>query len=113
MSSQTQLFPPPLRDSNVSEPLKRWLLTLQYLLPLVTIDTTAGPVVDTLPPAGLNSSTGQSNQNAEIVYRKTSADANTVTINGSADGPIVLTSNAGAASRARFKSNGTSWYVVG
>lgn len=113
MPTQTQLFPPPLRDSELPLPLQKYLFTLQNLLPLVTLDTTGGNVAIALPAAGLNSTTGQSNQNMEIIYRKTSADGNTVTISGSPDGAQVLTSNTGAASRVRFKSDGTSWWVVG
>ena len=119
-TSQTQLFPPPIRTNAVDSkgylaiPLRQWLFTLQNLLPLVTVDTTAGDAVLALPAAGLNSTTGQSNQNMEITYRKISADANTVTITGSADGPQVLTTgDASATSRVRFKSDGTSWRVVG
>jgi hypothetical protein len=112
-STQTVLFPPPTRGSNVQAPLQGWLLTLQNLHPLVTIDTTAGNVVIDLPPAGLNTSTGQSNQNQEITFRKTSPDANTVTINGAEDGPQVLTTNTGTTSRVRFKSDGTDYWVTG
>lgn len=104
--AQTNLFPPTA--------VQKYLLTLQMLLPLVKVDTTGGNVVIALPPAGLNSSTGQSNQNQEITYRKTSADANTVTLTGSADGAVVLTAGDGsAASRVKFKSDGTSWWRVG
>lgn len=104
--AQTNLFPPTA--------VQKYLLTLQMLLPLVKVDTTAGNVVIALPPAGLNGSTGQSNQNQEITYRKTSADANTVTVTGSADGAVVLTAGDGsAASRVKFKSDGTSWWRVG
>jgi hypothetical protein len=119
MSSQTQLYPPPTRSAAVDDkgfiakPFRQWLFTVQNLLPLVTVNTAAGNVVIALPPAGLNNTTGESNQNSEIVYRKTSSDANTVTITGSPDGSQVLTSNVGAASRVRFKSDGTSWWVVG
>lgn len=113
MSNQTNLFPPPLRGSSLPDALQKYLITLQMLLPLVTVDTTGGSVVIPLPPAGLNVATGQSNQNMEITYRKTSADANTVTITGSADGAQVLTSNIGAASRVRLKSDGYRWWVTG
>lgn len=120
MSTQTQLFPPPTRtnavDSNgfLAVPLRQWLFSLQYLLPLVTVDTSGGNVVIALPPAGLNSSTGQSSQNMEITYRKITPDANTVTITGSVDGGVVLTTGDGAyTSRVKFKSDGTNWWVTG
>ena len=74
------------------------------------MDTTAAPVTIALPPAGLNSSTGQSNQNQEIIYLKASADANTWTITGALTGDIVLTTQY---SGVRFKSDGTNWYKVG
>lgn len=110
---KTILFDPPVRKSNIEEPVKKYLFTLQNLLPLNTVDTTAGNVALDLPPAGLNNSTGQSNQNQEITFRKTSSDGNTVTINGSADGPQVLSTNTGATSRVKFKSDGTDWWVTG
>lgn len=121
MSTQTQLFPPPTRTNAVDSkgflavPLRQWLFTLQSLLPLVTVDTSLGNAVIALPPAGEQStSSGQSNQNMEIIYRKITTDANTVTITGSADGDVVLTTgDLTATSRARFKSDGTNWWVVG
>ncbi len=120
MSTQTVLFPPPTRSNAVDDkgflaiPLRQWLFTVQMIAPLTVVDTSAGDVVIDLPPAGLTGSTGQSNQNQELIYRKITTDANTVTINGSADGTIVLTTgDATATSRARFKSDGTSWWVVG
>lgn len=119
-SQQTQLFPPPTRTNAVDDkgflaiPLRQWLFTIQNLLPLITVDTSAGDEIIVLPAAGLSGTTGQSNQNMEIVFRKISGDANTVTINGSADGPVILTTgDKSATSRARFKSDGTSWWVVG
>lgn len=119
-TQQTTLFPPPTRAAAVDQKgflgisFRQWLFTLQMLLPFVAVDTSLGNVVISLPPAGLNNSTGQSNQNQEIIYRKITGDANTVTVNGSADGPVVLTTgDATATSRARFKSDGTSWWVVG
>jgi hypothetical protein len=103
---QTTLFPPAFRDSKLAPTEQRYLFTLQRQLPLVEIDTSGGNVVIALPPAGLNSTTGESNQNQEIIYVKTSADANTVTINGALSGTVVLTMQYEAA---RFKSNATSW----
>jgi hypothetical protein len=118
--TQTQLFPPPTLPAAVDDegflgiPLRQWLFTVQYLLPLVTVDTSGGDVTIQLPAAGLSGSTGQSNQNMEITYRKITHDARVVIINGSADGPVILsTGDKSASSRARFKSDGTSWWVVG
>ena len=119
-TTQTQLFPPPTRSQAVDDqgflavPLRQWLFTLQNLLPLRVVDTTNGNYAESPPPAGLNTATGQSNQNMEIIYRKITTDANTVTITGSADGDVVLTTgDLTATSRARFKSDGTNWWVVG
>jgi|ERR1051326_4117160 hypothetical protein len=114
--TQTQLFPPPTRSAAVDDkgflgiPFRQWLFTLQMLLPLVVVDTTAGNVAITPPPAGLNSSTGQSNQNMEITYVKSSADANTVTLNGVEGGPFVL---AAQYDFLKIKSDGTSWWRTG
>lgn len=109
--STTTLFPPPLRDSDLPKPLQNYLFTLQMLHPLVEVDTSAGPVVIALPNPGLdNSKTGQSNQNQELIYIKTTADVNTVTITGGAAGPVTL---IGQYDIARYKSNATKWYRVG
>jgi hypothetical protein len=93
--------------------MRYWELETQQAAPLITVDTTDGDEVIALPPAGLASSTGQTNQNRELTYRKTSPDVNTVKITGSPDGDQILTSNGGAASRVRFKSDATDWWVVG
>lgn len=108
-SMQTQLQPPPLRASTLPEGMQRYMLTLASQLPLRTIDTSGGAYAENLPPAGLNSSTGQSNQNQEIIYLKTSADANVFTVNGGAGGAQTLKSRLDAL---RFKSDGSSWYLV-
>jgi glucose dehydrogenase len=112
---QTTLFPPPVRDSSISDPQRKYLFSLQNLHPLVEVDTSAGNVVIALPNAGLtNSQTGQSNQNQEITYVKTSADGNTVTLTGAIGGNQVLTTQSpNAGSCVRFKSNATGWYLVG
>lgn len=109
-TTETTLFQPPLRDSVLSQPEQKYLFTLQHKDPLRIGDTSAGPYSEALPPAGLNSTTGQSNQNQEIIYVKGSADANNWTITGAISGPVVL---AAQFDRARFKSNGTDWYRVG
>lgn len=103
---QTTLFPPPLRGADLPAPLEKFLLTLQMLTPMVEADTTAGNIVVALPAAGLNTTTGQSNQNQEIIYTKTSADANTLTITGAASGTVILGAQFAVA---RFKSNGSVW----
>jgi hypothetical protein len=115
----TQLIPPPVQskavksDGTVAEPLRQYLFTLERSLQLTKVDTTGGAAVIALPAAGLDSTTGESAQGSELIYRKISPDANTVTITGSADGTQVLTSNVGAASRVRFASDGSEWLVVG
>lgn len=112
-SKQTQLFPPPTRSHAVDDkgylavPLRQWLFTVQNLLPLRVGDTSGGPITEALPPAGLNSTTGQSNQNQEILYIKSSADANAWTITGAITGTVALTAQYAVA---RFKSDGTNWW---
>lgn len=108
-TSQTQLFPPPIRASNLSDSDMKYLFTLQYQLPLRKGDSSGGPYSEALPPAGLNTTTGQSNQNQEIIYIKTSADGNGWTITGAITGSVTLT---GQYDVARFKSDGTNWYSV-
>ncbi len=103
------LYPPPLRGTKMSVPEQHYMLSLQHLLPLYIIDTTAGNLVLALPPAGLNSSTGQSNQNQEISYIKRSTDANTATIEGAQFGAVVLFAQG---DKARFKSDGTVWWPI-
>lgn len=112
-TTQTQLPQPTRRGSSLSDTDYNWLLLVQSLLPLVVVDTTDGDVVIPLPDPGVEAS-GQTAQNMEITYRKISLDANTVTITGSADGPVVLTAGDGsAASRVKFKSDATSWWISG
>ncbi len=106
--TRTDLFEP----KNISQELQPYFRALQRRNPMIEADTTEGPEVYVLPQAGLNPGTGVSNQNAEYVVIKTSADINTATIQGAAGGDVVLTANSGAGSVARFKSNGTVWYQV-
>lgn len=80
------------------------------MAPLLIVDTSAGPYAESLPPAGLNSTTGQSNQNQEITYIKSSADANVFTLNGAQGGPYTLTARY---SLMKFKSDGTVWWKSG
>lgn len=106
---------PPLRGSELPDVIQQWLLAQQTLLPLIVFDTTAGPETFALPNAGLdNSQTGQTAQNQELIFVKASADGNTVTITGAVGGNQVLTAQSpNAGSCVRFKSDATSWYVVG
>lgn len=109
-TTQTDMRVPPLRDTDLDRVIQQWLLAVGKHQPLITVDTTAGNEVETLPPAGLSAAaTGETNLNVDISYVKTSADANTVTINGAASGAVVL---AAQWDHATFKSDGTSWYRV-
>jgi hypothetical protein len=108
------LFPPPLRDSGMPKPLQEYLFTLQRRLLLWKIDTAAGPYSEALPPAGLNSTTGQSNQNQEIVLKKISADANVYTFTAGPgaifpEGPRTLVFQYDSF---RVKSDGTNWWLL-
>jgi hypothetical protein len=105
-TTQTQLFPPPVRDSNVQKPLVNWFFTLQNLLPLVVVDTSANDITEAVPFAG-NDASGQSNQNMEITYVKRSADANTFTLTGVEGGDIVISAQYATF---KIKSDGTSWW---
>lgn len=108
---QTTLFPPPVRDTSISDALRKYLFSLQMLGPLNIVDTTLAPEVIALPQPGLTSSqTGQSNQNQELIFIKGSADANTVQITGAISGTVILTKQYDVA---RFKSDATSWWVAG
>jgi hypothetical protein len=109
-STQTDMRVPPLRDTSLDKVIQQWLLAMAKHQPLITVDTTAGNEIEDLPPAGLsNSATGETNLNVDISYVKTSADANTVTINGAASGAVIL---AAQFDHATFKSDGTDWYRV-
>lgn len=114
--TQTQLFPPPNQSQAVDDKgyltktQQLWQFTLQNQLPLVVIDTSGGSIVATPPPAGLNSTTGQSNQNMEITYKKSSADGNSFTLNGVVDGPQVISAQY---AHFRIKSDGSSWWLIG
>lgn len=79
---------------------------MQNLVPLNVVDTSAGPVTLALPPAGNDTTTGQSAQNREITYYKDTADGNTVTITGAKGGSVVLVAGD---EFVRFKSDGTQW----
>jgi hypothetical protein len=115
-TTPTVLFPPPLRAKAedgfelLSQPYQKWLLTVQNLLQLRVVDTTAGSYAETPPAAGLNAATGQSNQNSEIVYVKSSSDGNTFTLNGVQGSPYTITAQFGFL---RIKSDGAVWWRVG
>lgn len=109
---QTTLFPPPVRDTSLSESLRKYFFSVQMLLPLATVDSSDGGGTITLPAPGVNPGalTGQSNQNQELIYIKVSADANPVIIHGAISGDVTL---AAQWAFARFKSNATDWFRVG
>jgi len=88
--------------------MQKWFFTLQSLLPLRIIDTSNGSYAETPPPAGLNASTGQSNQNQEITYIKASSDANVFTLSGVLGGPYTLTAQYQSL---KIKSDGTNWWL--
>jgi hypothetical protein len=102
---------PPLRATTIEKVIQQWLLAVGQRLPLREADTSGGPYSEALPPAGLSSgATGETNQNQEISFVKTSADGNNFTITGAASGTVVL---AAQYDHARFKSDGQFWYRVG
>jgi hypothetical protein len=115
-TQDSKLFDPPTRSKAVdekgfiAEPLKLWLFSVQNLLPLKTIDTSAGSFDETVPPAGLNAATGQSNQNMEITYVKSSSDANSYTLHGVEGGDIVISAQFAFF---KIKSDGTNWWKTG
>ena len=114
--TQTKLFEPPAQSKAVDDsqrlapPLRDWLFSVQNLLPLVVVDTSGGNIVQAVPAAGLNSTTGQSNQNMEITFVKSSADGNSFTLNGVQGGAIVISLQY---ARFKIKSDGTSWWRTG
>lgn len=114
-TTKSTLYSLPQR-AKLDPAFQQWLLpAVQDRLPLNLVDTTTGPYAEGTPPAGLNTATGQSNQDQEIIYKKTSADANVFTLNGTADGPLPegpLHLNA-QYDFFRIKSNGSVWYRVG
>jgi hypothetical protein len=109
-TSQTVLIPLPERELNLPLTVANWMRMLQNLAPLNEVDTSGGSYSENVPPAGLNAATGQSAQNREITYKKMSADANTYTLNGAADGPLTLTAQF---SFFKIKSDGTRWVRSG
>ena len=99
---------PTSQGSNLSQADYMWMLIVQGLAPLYEVDTSKGSYSEALPPPGVGTS-GQTGQGKEIIYVKTSADANTDTITGAKTGPVTLSAQYQVA---RFKSDGTYWYAV-
>ena len=108
-TTQTQLPQPTTRGSSLSKSDYNWLLLVQLEHPLVLVDTSAGSFSEAAPVAGVASS-GQTAQNQEITFKKTSADGNTFTLTGVEDGPLTLTAQF---SFFKIKSDGTNWWRTG
>jgi hypothetical protein len=86
-----------------------WEQETQQASPLRKVDTTEGRYTEAPPAAGLVGSTGQTNQNSEITYVKTSSDANVFTLAGEnlPFGPYTLTA---PGSVLKIKSDGADWW---
>lgn len=108
-TTQTVLRDPPLRGDQNTSPMQYWFFGLQNAQPLRTVDTSAGSYSEATPQPGADAA-GQTNQNVEITYKKISADGNTFTLTGVADGPQTLTTQF---SHFKIKSDGTNWWVTG
>jgi len=108
--SQTTLPPLSTLGTNLSKSDYFWLELLQNQHPLAEVNTSQGSFSQAVPPAGLASSTGQTNQNQEITFKKTSSDGNTFTLSGAMDGPLTLTAQY---SFFKIKSDGTNWWRSG
>ncbi len=108
MPVKTTLPPPTTQNSSLSKSDYGWLLLVQNLLPLVTVDTSKGNTVIFLPNAGV-AATGLTGQNMEITYVKSSPDGNSVTVKGAISGTEVI---AAQFESRKFKSDGTNWWVV-
>ena len=67
-----------------------------------SISTASGNVTQALPDA-------KTNFGAELIYLKSTSDANTITITGAVTGSVVLGSQGNSA---RFKSDGRQWWKV-
>jgi|ERR1035438_6407184 hypothetical protein len=99
----------PLRHAKLTGPMQFWEMETQQAHPMQEIDTSKGAETMSPPAAGLDSSTGQTNQNQEITYIKTSADTNVFTLQGAnlPGGPYTLTAQY---QTFKIKSNGAVWY---
>jgi hypothetical protein len=113
-TTQTIRRLPPTKHADLRPEMQFWELETQQVAPLRLVDTSAGSYEENPPEAGLNTSTGQTNQNQEITYKKISADGNTFTLAGVGgnlpEGPLTLTAQWQSF---KIKSNGTDWYKVG
>jgi hypothetical protein len=117
-------FPPIRGQARIADPktgvidkdAHRDLLDLFDGFPLITVSTAGGPATIPIPLAKFN-------QNVEIVYVKTSNDANLPTL-ATSGSDLINSVGAWAAttfamgtargSKVRIKSDGVSnWYVVG
>jgi hypothetical protein len=110
--TQVTRRPPPLRFADLSQPMQFWELETQQAAPMQKVDTSAGNETANPPAAGLDVTTGQTNQNQELTYLKTSADGNTFTLEGPnlPLGPYTLTAQG---QFFKIKSDGTDWYRSG
>jgi hypothetical protein len=104
---------PPSRNSDLPKPMLHWELETQQAHPLRLVDASAGDVAEITPPAGLNQTTGQTNQNQEITYVLKTAGKFTLSGN-QADGtnnlPLGPYTIAGEGSVLKIKSDGTNWW---
>ena len=108
-TTQTQLPQPTTVGSSLAKADYFWLLLVQQQLPLVVIDTSGGSFSQAAPDAGVGAS-GQTNQNMEITYVKSSSDANSFTLTGVEGGNIVISAQYAFF---KIKSDGTNWWKVG
>jgi|HubBroStandDraft_5_1064220.scaffolds.fasta_scaffold192143_3 hypothetical protein len=108
-TTRTTLVPYTVRASALSPADQKHILTLDTAQPLNTVDTSEGSYEQALPSPGTEES-GQSNQGVELIFKKVSADVNTFTLTGAADGPQTLTAQY---SKVRVQSDGTNWWVTG
>jgi hypothetical protein len=100
---------PPTRNAKLPKEMQYWELETQGVNPLRTVDTSKGAYGEQPPAAGLNPSTGQTNQNSEITYIKTSKDENIFTLSGKnlPLGPYTLIVQGESL---KIKSDGTNWW---
>jgi hypothetical protein len=105
--TQIELPDPPAVSSLISAvtgalalPWLEWFRGIKKQFPFFPISTAAGNQVVALP-------SGSVYLNREHLYLKSTADVNTVTINGAVGGAVVL---AAYLSKARFRYDGANWY---
>jgi hypothetical protein len=107
-TTRSTLVPYTVRHTALSPADQKHILTLDTSKPLNIVDTSAGSYSQALPSPGTEES-GQSNQGVELIFKKISADGNTFTLTGAAEGPQTLTAQY---AKVRVQSDGTSWWVV-